>query len=321
MVFVLEYFSARAPPPPARVRIARAAPSRLQQATSKMDSNPFAKRARTDPRRWSLPSTLPSATPQQQPRRHSNPPSSSHISLGRRLVPTPASLRAPVAAPASFSSVDRVHDDIEDDVSDDEADSALGVATSHLPLQQLQTPVPPDSTRTLQVLRPPPNTAARPRDTFVQLGLTLRTDQLGDAVKANSSGRSSRKLAGPISQLVHRAASEAASEAQLLLVKHGVRGPAPPTPAALRSAMSSVRHRVLRLSHVRSTAPLVIAECECENSHETHHNDPPTTVRIVMQRAVFDRACGTGPRFVILWPWLERSGGGVLLVSHAESLG
>ena len=43
-------------------------------------------------------------------------------------------------------------------------------------------------------------------------------------------------------------------------------------------------------------------------------------LRIVMHRPTFDRACGSGPRFVVFGPFLEMRRGKLLLVSHAEAL-
>ena len=178
---------------------------------------------------------------------------------------------------------------------------------------------------------PPPRTSA-------VTGLRLRASQLGETVTAKSGGRTGgRRLAGAHSAFVQRAANEASAATTTLLVKHGVAGPNVPSFEVLCAAMHSLRHRVLVKTHVVTMAPLVIMECEDEaDDRETSHAADPAAsqpgqcsaasatpddpLRVVMHRPMFDRACGSGSRFVVFGPFLEMKGGRLLFVSHAEAL-
>ena len=59
-------------------------------------------------------------------------------------------------------------------------------------------------------------------------------------------------------------------------------------------------------------------------AHDEHDDSAEDMVRVVMQPAAFQRACGSGGRrFVIFGPWSERTNGSstpILLVSYAEAL-
>ena len=150
-------------------------------------------------------------------------------------------------------------------------------------------------------------------------GLNLSGSQMGQVTAAGSS-RSSRGRLGAYGTHVQRAATEASTAAQVMLVRHRILGPAPPTVEALRAALSDpeLRHLVLRLREVHSTSPLVVATCETECDE---------AVRVVMQRAVFERACRSAgadkPKFALFGSYMERTcpdGGRIILAQHAESL-
>lgn len=101
-----------------------------------------------------------------------------------------------------------------------------------------------------------PSAAIQPRSSLVT-GLRLRASQLGEVVTTKSSGRcGGRRLTGPCSSFIQRAANEAAASTQVLLVKHGISGPIPPSHEQLCAAMHSLRHRVLQKTRMISMAPL-----------------------------------------------------------------
>jgi hypothetical protein len=310
-----------------------------------------------NPRRWSLP-----AAPTTAP--IGAPPITPTLSLGRRLLPTPSvppltGRPTAVACPACIDDIEEVS---EDEIQEDEEGSCHGFAiAAAAPLgssTRRAVPPPPTAaavapapdlaaaTRTLPLALPPSTPAALPpprtssRSSFV-LGLSLRNSQLGETTGVRA-GRTAgiRRTTGVHSALVQRAASEVSAVEQLLLVKHRILGPTPPTKEALRAALADdeLRHRILRLRRVHVTAPLVIAECDDGDSGDEAGDGSPTpsgdasggvgssssasTVRVVMQRAKFERACGRGgDRFVIFGPWIERHGAQLtILATHAEAL-
>ena len=137
-----------------------------------------------------------------------------------------------------------------------------------------------------------------------------------------------KRALGPHQACAQRFASQLRDDAQTLEVKHGLGGSVPPSAEQLRAAMRAVRHKVLRLVQLRAAAPVVIADCALDDAAEYGQPhavgdgaDEEAELRVVMPKALFQRACGGGKRFVVFGPWLETShGSGVLFVSHAEAL-
>ena len=267
-----------------------------------MSTNPFHSSAPLDPRSWCLPSRqLEPATP-----------GSAAVGLGRRLC-IPANI-----VPAEAHQLDE--DDIDD--SDDDGSGAASRAHVMWHREPCAAPAfglaarPTTAGKSFADRLDPPQQGAK-RSSFVS-HLSLRGAQLGQTVAASASGRTgSRRDLGPHQANAYRAANQHQDDARTLRVRFGINGGAPATDLQLRSSMSEVRHKVLRLIHVRSASPVVIADCEHDDSAED-------MVRVVMQPAAFQRACGSGGRrFVIFGPWSERTNGSstpILLVSYAEAL-
>ncbi len=184
-----------------------------------------------------------------------------------------------------------------------------------------------------------------PKSSFLA-GLSLSAAQLGDATGARQ-GRGGgagggRRAVGKISAMVQRAASEVASTEQLLLVKHKILGPTPPSEEALRSALRDpeLRHRILLISQMVGSAPLVTLECVDDDDdavqdggNDDHLGDapgsrgekedatPPPVVHVIMQKSKYERAGRKGGRFVVFAPWTERAGNPpTLIAAHVEAL-
>lgn len=184
------------------------------------------------------------------------------------------------------------------------------------------------------------------RSSYVS-GLSLHTSQLGPAAGSRGgAGAGGRRAAGTHGTLVQRAQAEVQSAAQVLLVKHRILGPVPPTTEALLAALADAElsQCVLRLCRVHHAAPLVIAECEIDASYErsgggsenrgesslmlcsddggdggndgdggdADSSSPPHSyIRLAMARTKFDRVFGgayvSGARIAIFSPWVEHS--------------
>ena len=253
--------------------------------------NPF-----LDPRAWSLPTVRARSEPAGRGRELGG-----QAALGRRLC-----------IPASISQVE-AHPIDEDDIDESDDD---GGKPSVAPLAGWEAPPTPLG-KPLAGRTNPQSLHGAARSSFVS-HLSLRGAQLGQTVSVSASGRSgSRRDLGPHQANAYRAANQHQDDERTLRVRFGINGGAPATALHLRSAMAEVRHKVLRLVHVRCASPLVIADCEENDNAED-------VVRVVMQPATFQRVCGSGGRrFVIFGPWSERSNGTsnpTLLVSHAEAL-
>ena len=309
--------------------------------------NPFKRQSVLDPRRWSNP-----AAPSNRTAAPSNALTAPGPSLGRRLS-------APLPPHVTRDEVKEEITEISEDEDISDVDCNPIYQENLKGQQQQQRPTPNARVHRPGLLDMPPiagdaaSTAAassssvpKPpvvkRSSYVS-GLSLHTSQLGPAAGSRGgAGAGGRRAAGTHGTLVQRAQAEVQSAAQVLLVKHRILGPVPPTTEALLAALADAElsQCVLRLCRVHHAAPLVIAECEIDASYERSGsgsengngesslracNDddgggedgdtessplPHSVIRLAMARTKFDRVFGggayvSGARIVIFSPWVE----------------
>ena len=107
----------------------------------------------------------------------------------------------------------------------------------------------------------------------------MRAAQLGGIHGArggrSGAGAGARKVMGAYGALVQRALTEVQSTAQLLLVKHRMLEPTPPSAEVLSSALGDgqLQRRVLRLRRVLQVAPLVVAVCDEDEGGDAEDAD------------------------------------------------
>ena len=231
---------------------------------------PSSKRRRepqsADPRRWSVPAQTPA--PQR--------PVPTGISLGRRLslgLPTPAAaaVSTPIGGSAgAAAALPPLDDDIDDDISEDEA----APAGAQAPAAQLP------------LLLPPLATPAQPahRSSLVA-GLSLHVTQLGESAGARAGRQGSRRSVGLHGELARRAKSDEAYQDHMLLVKHRLAGPQPPSREALRCALhdTTLRHRC--------AAALAAAAVTAAAEHDATHAAADTAAHAAVHDAT--HACRT----------------------------
>lgn len=195
-----------------------------------------------------------------------------------------------------------------------------GTPSTSLPCEPL---APPGSKRpgaTVAVAELP-----APKRSSLVSGLALGATQLGDARPAAASSGGGKRRSGLMQQLVARTVTAAAALSQELHVKWGICGSAAAPPDTVRAAMADpeLRHVTMRLLRVHSKAPLVVATCEVVEG-DAVHRAPADQLVVILQRAVFERTCCTGPHasstFVVFGPLMEQRRDRLLLAQYCEPL-